>query len=126
MKNSREKGKRGERELAKWLNALGYDTRRGQQYCGANGDADVVGIDGMHIECKRYAIITAADLKNAMEQSKRDALDGEVPVVFHREDRKKWRATVELRSIDKDSPAVMITMDAEDFMTWWKWRCENV
>lgn len=51
--NSREKGKRGERELAGELRRHGYDARRGQQYCGANGDADVVGLSGLHIECKR-------------------------------------------------------------------------
>ena len=51
--NSREKGKRGERELAGELRRHGYDARRGQQYCGANGDADVVGLPGLHIECKR-------------------------------------------------------------------------
>ena len=41
--NSRTKGKAGELELSKVLKTYGYDTRRGQQYCGANGDADVVG-----------------------------------------------------------------------------------
>lgn len=48
--NSREKGKRGELELAKLLRDCGFDTRRGQQYSGANGDADVVGLPGIHIE----------------------------------------------------------------------------
>ena len=45
--NSREKGKRGELELARALRALGYDCRRGQQYSGKNGDADVVGLPGI-------------------------------------------------------------------------------
>ena len=53
MTNSRRKGADGERELAKKLKEYGYDTRRGQQYSGANGDADVVGLPGIHIECKR-------------------------------------------------------------------------
>ena len=51
--NSRNKGAAGERELAKILREYGYDCRRGQQYSGANGDADVVGLNGIHIECKR-------------------------------------------------------------------------
>ncbi|QBE98926.1 hypothetical protein PMF13cell1_04495 [Blautia producta] len=42
--NSRDKGARGERELAGILRGHGYDCRRGQQFCGANGDADVVGL----------------------------------------------------------------------------------
>ena len=51
--NSNKKGKRGERELANILKKYGFKSRRGQQYCGANGDADVIGLDGIHIECKR-------------------------------------------------------------------------
>lgn len=50
--NSRQKGAAGERELAKALRSHGFETRRGQQYCGSNGDADVVGLPGVHIECK--------------------------------------------------------------------------
>ena len=51
--NSRQKGKKGELELAKVLRGYGYPARRGQQYSGANGDADVVGLPHVHIECKR-------------------------------------------------------------------------
>ena len=41
--NSNQKGKKGELELAAILKSYGYeDSRRGQQYCGSNGDADVV------------------------------------------------------------------------------------
>ena len=50
--NSRRKGKTGELHLVKKLKEYGYDVRRGQQYSGANGDADVVGIDHLHIEVK--------------------------------------------------------------------------
>lgn len=46
--NSNNKGKNGERELATILREYGYDSRRGQQYCGSNGDADVVGLPGVH------------------------------------------------------------------------------
>ena len=49
-KAQRDKGKRGEIELAKVLRAEGYNTRRGQQYCGAAGNADVIGLSGIHIE----------------------------------------------------------------------------
>ena len=44
MTNSRAKGARGERELANLLKEYGYECRRGQQFSGANGDADVVGL----------------------------------------------------------------------------------
>lgn len=51
--NSRTKGAVGEREVASMLRGYGYKARRGQQYSGANGDADVVGLPGIHIEVKR-------------------------------------------------------------------------
>lgn len=92
--NGRAKGARGERELAKLLRAEGYQTRRGQQFCGANGDADVVGLPGIHIECKR---VEKLNLYDAMAQSKHDARDGEIPVVMHRRNNCEWLVTMSLR-----------------------------
>ena len=92
-KPSRDKGKRGERELARALRALGYDTRRGQQYCGANGDADIVGVPGMHIECKR---VEALHLYDALAQAIGDAKEGELPVVMHRRNNCEWVAIMRL------------------------------
>lgn len=91
MKNSRRKGAEGERELAGKLREYGYGSRRGQQYCGANGDADVVGLPGIHIECKR---VEKLNLYDAMAQSVHDAKEGEVPSVFHRKNRCEWLVTL--------------------------------
>ena len=91
--NSRAKGAGGERELAKKLREYGYDCRRGQQFSGANGDADVVGLPGIHIECKR---VERLNLEDAMAQSRRDARDGEIPVVMHRKTRSPWMVTMTL------------------------------
>lgn len=52
--NSRQKGAGGEREPSRILREYGYNCRRGQQYSGANGDADVIGLLGVHIECKGW------------------------------------------------------------------------
>lgn len=90
--NSNQKGKRGERELASKIRECGFDARRGQQYCGSNGDADVVGLDGVHIECKR---VEHLNLEDAMSQSKHDAKDGEVPIVAHRKNNCSWKVTME-------------------------------
>lgn len=92
---SRNKGKTGERELANILKAHGYDARRTQQYCGANGDADVVGLPGVHIEVKRTESLS---LYTALEQAESDAREGEIPVVFHRRNRKRWVAIMELEN----------------------------
>lgn len=92
-KSQREKGKRGELELAHMLQRYGYECRRGQQYSGANGDADVVGLPGIHIECKR---VEKLNLEKAVEQSFNDALPDELPAVFHRKNREDWMVTMRL------------------------------
>ena len=88
---SRDKGARGERELASLLREYGYDARRGQQYSGANGDADVVGLDGIHIECKRNERLNIYD---AMSQAKHDARQGEMPTVMWRKNNSEWLVTM--------------------------------
>ena len=90
-KASRDKGKRGERELANLLKEEGYDCKRGQQYCGISGNADVIGLNGVHIECKR---VNRLNLNNAMEQAKNDCKEGNMPAVFHRADREDWKVTM--------------------------------
>ena len=91
MTNSKQKGARGERELSSKLKEYGYNTRRGQQYCGANGDADVVGLVGIHIECKR---VERLNIYDAISQAKADAKEEELPTVFHRKDRSEWLVTM--------------------------------
>lgn len=99
--NSRAKGKRGELDLAKVLRDFGFEARRGQQFSGKNGDADVVGLPGIHIECKHCE---RTNLDEWMEQSERDAhaeflASGTpvVPVVIHRKNRQEWRITMTLK-----------------------------
>lgn len=98
--NSKEKGKRFERTVAGLLREYGYsDARRTNQYCGNTGDAsDVVGLPGLHIECKRQEKMYLYDW---MDQAKRDSAGtGRFPAVFH----KKSRA------------AILVTMEFDDFM----------
>lgn len=93
MTNSRQKGARGERELAAVLREHGFECRRGQQYSGANGDADVVGLPGVHIECKR---VESLNIHKALDQAKSDARENELPAVFHRKNGKPWLVTMTL------------------------------
>lgn len=93
MTNSRQKGAAGERELARKLREYGYNCRRGQQYCGANGDADVVGLEGIHIECKRAERL---NIEDAVAQAVRDKKAGELPAVFHRKNNHSWLVTMPL------------------------------
>lgn len=96
-KMSRNKGKAGEREVASFLRDYGYDARRGQQYAGIHGDADVIGLPGIHIEVKRTERL---DLYGALDQSRRDAKEGELPTVWHR----------------KNNCRLVVIIDAEDFL----------
>ena len=93
MTNSRQKGARAERMLAHRLTDLGFPSRRGCQFSGKNGDADVVGVPNVHIECKN---VQNLNLRKAMEQSIRDAREGETPMVFHKKDRQPWLVTMSL------------------------------
>lgn len=84
MKNSREKGKRYELHVAGLFKAEGYEARRSQQFAGINGDADVVGVPGIHIEAKAREAMSHSQLYDAMSQAKRDKREGEIPVVIHK------------------------------------------
>ena len=108
--NSRDKGKRGELDLVHALKGYGIMARRGQQFSGINGDADVIGLPGFHIECKR--VERGLNLEKALEQSERDAREGEVPVVMHRRNRERWKVTMSLDCF--------MAMIGEQFSEVWK------
>lgn len=87
--NSKAKGARFERELAKIFLSYGFeDSRRTAQYCGNTGDAsDVIGLDGIHVEAKH---VEQMRLYEWMEQAKHDAEAGNkgfLPTVFHKKNR---------------------------------------
>lgn len=86
-KASRDKGKRGERELASLLRSYGFEARRGVQYKGGADSPDVVGIPGVHIEVKRAETLRLYD---ALEQSEHDAAENEHAAVFHRKNGREW------------------------------------
>ena len=93
--NSRRKGKVGENELARKLREFGFDVHRSQQYCGNTGEAaDLVGLPGVHIECKR---VEQLNIDKAMEQAINDAEQAgkhDMPAVFHRKNGKPWKVTI--------------------------------
>ena len=67
--NSKQKGKRGELELASELRNLGFsETRRSVQYNGKAKDApaDLIGVPGYHVEVKR---VEKLNIYTAMAQA---------------------------------------------------------
>jgi len=103
MPNSKDKGKRFELMIAQILRNYGYETRRSAQYCGNTGDAaDVVGLNGIHIECKAQERM---NLYEWMAQAIRDSENtNELPAVFHKQNRKD----------------ILVTMRLSDWMTLYK------
>jgi len=100
--NSREKGKRGERQWRDELRANGYDARRGQQFAGSADSPDVVcaELDWIHFEVKA---VERLNIEDAMEQARRDSVapsgERKAPVVAHKRSHRSW----------------LVTMDAETF-----------
>ena len=113
-KTQRDKGKRGESEVVHIFKGFGFgDAHRSQQFCGrGESSADVVGIDGLHLEVKlgyKYSKIY-----EFREQAERDAEGSDnIPVVCCRMDRKPWLAV----------------LDLDDFIAIWQdataWRREH-
>ena len=96
-KMSRDKGKRGELEVAAIIRSHGFEARRGQQRRGGPGSPDVIhSIPNVHVEVKfRQQLNVYAALEEAAKEA-----GGKVPVVFHRRKRTGW----------------LVTVDADDFL----------
>ena len=93
--NSRDKGARGERELASKFRDYGFvNAKRSQQYCGlGENSADITdALPYIHVECKR---VEKLNLSNAMQQAMNDANEGNMPTVFHRKNGEKWLVTMQ-------------------------------
>jgi hypothetical protein len=119
---SRTKGQSGEREVAALLSTLtGHDVRRRvRQHFG---DADLVGVPGWSIECKRYAITSPGKLAVWWKQAMHQAIDAkELPVLLYRADRVGWRcvwpAGLHIEG-GMMSSNIMDCLDA-DPSTWWR------
>ena len=92
---SQAKGRRAEIELAQYLRAHGIAEARPGDPLNFGRQPDVVGLDGIHIECKRHEKI---EINKWYEQSAADAermKDGR-PVVIYRQNRRQWMITLSL------------------------------
>lgn len=104
---SREKGKRGEREVAEFCRSHGHQARRGVQYAGGPDAPDVVhDIEGFHFEVKRTEKFS---LYPALEQALDDKKAGDIPVVWHRANERPW----------------VVVLQAADFLALVKWAARG-
>lgn len=99
MINSREKGKRAEREAAAILNenVPNAQARRAQQYSGTEGSADLIaqGLPGLWLEVKHREQMNIHKVFDESEES-----CGELcPVVMHRKNNTDWLVTVKVEDI---------------------------
>ncbi len=107
---SRSKGVRGENELCKTLQSMGYRARRTASLQAGNygmGDPDVeiVELPLLHVECKRVERI---NIEKSMKQSENDALKRmALPVVMHRTNGADWLVTVRLEKLHRLCEMVM-------------------
>jgi hypothetical protein len=107
--DSRDKGKRGEREAAAKLNeVLNTKAYRSQQFSGADGDADLSGVPGIHVEVKRRE---KGNVAGWVDQAVEDAADDVVPIVMHRASRRPWLITVRLDDLPDLASAVEALVD---------------
>lgn len=101
-KASRDKGKRGEREIASLCQEFGYDVHRTAQFRGNTGAAgDCEGLPHIHIEVKRTE---AFRLWDALAQAKHDAAEngkGNIPTVWHRKNDCPWVVILEAKDFLK-------------------------
>jgi Holliday junction resolvase len=95
--SQKNKGKRGELELARFLTERGHPARRGQQFSGSPDSPDVVCPSlPLFFECKRTERLR---IHEAMQQAVDDAGPGSVPVVAHKANRRDWLAVMRLSDL---------------------------
>lgn len=94
-RSAQAKGRRGEIELAHYLQAHGYPAAAPGAALNYGTQADVTGIPGLHIECKRHEKL---ELPKWYRQAQADAermQDGR-PAVIYRRNREQWMITLSL------------------------------
>lgn len=87
---SRNKGKRGEREVVLMFKRAGFmEARRGYQYRDGSEASDVIGVPWW-VEVKRHKRV---NIKAALKQAIA-ACGEQTPIVFSRDDGDEWLVTL--------------------------------
>lgn len=114
---SRNKGKVGEREIARELSDLtGWTVRRKVRQL--DGESDLEGVPGWSVEVKRHASALPGDIAAWWAQAHAQAVASGpevVPVLFFRADRREWRAVF--------PAAIMLGLPPQE-RPGYEWTCE--
>ena len=105
-KKSQVKGRRAEKELSKILRGYGYDVEVGRPLSFGK-EPDLIGLDGVHIECKRAEQLRLSEWMSQAEKDAQRFGDG-APAIFFRRSRSPW----------------CVVMKLEDWMAIYGARCK--
>jgi len=107
MTDSRQKGKRGELEVAQLFRAINIKACRSQQFSGKGmGPGDVIlhDLNGhplpTFVEVKRREVYSSNQLLAWVEQASQEAGSGNVGLVIHRKSKQPWQVTFLLSDMD--------------------------
>ena len=94
-RSAQRKGRAAEIELARYLQEAGFPDARPGDPLNYGTMPDVIGVDGLHIECKRHEKL---EINKWYTQAAADAermQDGKPAVIF-RQNRQQWKIVLSL------------------------------
>ena len=94
-RSAQAKGRRAEIELAEYLRENGYPAAEPGTPLNYGKEADITGVNGLHIECKRHEKIEINKWYRQAEEDAERMQDGK-PVVIFRQNRRQWMVTLSL------------------------------
>lgn len=118
----RNKGARGERELAKLLGeAMGADlTRNLNQWREGGPDLLSAALPWLALEVKRCETVT---LGAWWRQATAQATPGQIPALAYRQSRRPWQFIIPLAALDDGAPpSSLVTLDLDGFIWWLRRR----
>lgn len=129
---SQQKGKSGEREACKLMQAIldkavedSGTGKAGSRHVQRNtlqadgGGCDLVGVPGMAIEVKRHAVLRVNSWwEQTVKQAER--IGGSIPVLLYRQDRGKWQARIYAKlPVNREEALTMpVDLGMSDFTVW--------
>ena len=94
-RSAQRKGRAAEIELARYLQEAGFADARPGDPLNYGRQADVSGVSGLHIECKRHERLEMAKWYAQAAADAERMQDGK-PAVIYRQNRRQWMITLSL------------------------------